>query len=270
MNSIGNVIAKLRKNNEMTQEELAVKIGVSAQTISKWETGSTMPDILLLPVIADVFNVTIDFLFGKEYHNTALPIEHNEFAEKIYKEFLYDLYRGFLDKETVSDEVLKNVEDIIEYWDRHPDSQMLMQQGANRTTDRYCGAYGNKDLGIIWRRAYNDSLKLLEDDNAGKFLADFSNKDFRKIMVYQLENPYGMFTVDSIALKCDIAPENARPALEKLVKYNFTDTWEVDLGEETKNVYSATHQHKMMLVFAIMSLAQRLANYKEQYRGFNN
>ena len=50
----------------MTQEALAEVIGVSAQTISKWENSTTYPDVALLPVIADVFDVTIDALYGRE------------------------------------------------------------------------------------------------------------------------------------------------------------------------------------------------------------
>jgi transcriptional regulator with XRE-family HTH domain len=49
MNSIGERIAQLRKNSGFTQEILANTLGVSPQTVSKWETGTTMPDILLLP-----------------------------------------------------------------------------------------------------------------------------------------------------------------------------------------------------------------------------
>ena len=65
-NSIGERIAVFRKTKGFTQEELASAIGVSAQSVSKWETGTTMPDILLLPVLADLFDVTVDALFGKE------------------------------------------------------------------------------------------------------------------------------------------------------------------------------------------------------------
>ena len=63
MNSVGKTIAKLRKDHQMTQEEFAAAIGVSAQAISKWENEISMPDIMLLPVIAELFEVTIDELF---------------------------------------------------------------------------------------------------------------------------------------------------------------------------------------------------------------
>ena len=69
---IGNVISELRKRKGMTQEELAGIIGVSPQSVSKWENSITMPDIMLLPIIADTFEVTIDYLFGKSLSDTQI------------------------------------------------------------------------------------------------------------------------------------------------------------------------------------------------------
>ena len=65
MKQIGENIANLRRANGMTQEQLAEIIGVSAQSVSKWETSTTMPDIMLLPVIADIFGVTVDAMYGR-------------------------------------------------------------------------------------------------------------------------------------------------------------------------------------------------------------
>ena len=59
----GNRIKSLRLSRSMTQEQLAQKLGVSAQAVSKWESGTNMPDILLLPDLSVIFGVTIDDLF---------------------------------------------------------------------------------------------------------------------------------------------------------------------------------------------------------------
>ena len=50
----------------MTQEELAERLSVSAQAVSKWEQRINMPDIMLLPEIADAFNISTDELFGRQ------------------------------------------------------------------------------------------------------------------------------------------------------------------------------------------------------------
>ncbi len=60
----GDNLKRLRKEKELTQETLADFLGVSFQTISKWERGENYPDITMLPTIASFFNVTIDDLLG--------------------------------------------------------------------------------------------------------------------------------------------------------------------------------------------------------------
>lgn len=60
---MGAKIAYLRKQKGVTQGQMAFDVGVSAQAISKWEREKNYPDIMLLPIIARYFGVTIDYLF---------------------------------------------------------------------------------------------------------------------------------------------------------------------------------------------------------------
>ena len=62
-NTVGVNIAAHRKKLGWTQENLAQKLEVSSQAVSKWEQQLTCPDIMLLPRIAAVFGITIDELF---------------------------------------------------------------------------------------------------------------------------------------------------------------------------------------------------------------
>ena len=55
--NIGNNIRTLRRSKDMTQDELAEKLGVTFQTINRWENGGTYPDMELLPVLAGIFDV---------------------------------------------------------------------------------------------------------------------------------------------------------------------------------------------------------------------
>ena len=61
--TIGEKIRELRRGRDMTQEELASALGVAYQTVSKWETGATSPDLGLIVPIARLFRVTTDELF---------------------------------------------------------------------------------------------------------------------------------------------------------------------------------------------------------------
>ena len=64
--NIGEQIAYYRRLNAMTQEELAQKLNVSTQAVSKWEQKITSPDITLLPKLASIFRISTDELFGKK------------------------------------------------------------------------------------------------------------------------------------------------------------------------------------------------------------
>ena len=59
-------IVKNRKNRGITQEELAEFIGVTKASVSKWETGTTTPDIQILPQLASFFDISVDELLGYE------------------------------------------------------------------------------------------------------------------------------------------------------------------------------------------------------------
>lgn len=64
MKKINLRISELRHKKKITQHELADVVGVSFQTISKWENGSVMPDITYLPMLAEYFEVSVDQLIG--------------------------------------------------------------------------------------------------------------------------------------------------------------------------------------------------------------
>lgn len=71
---IGGFIAARRKEKGLTQEDLADYLGVSKPAVSKWESGQTYPDIMLLPVLAAFFNTTVDALLGYEAQMTKAEI----------------------------------------------------------------------------------------------------------------------------------------------------------------------------------------------------
>lgn len=60
MQTIGEKISALRKQRKMTQDELAEKMGVSSQAVSKWETNMSIPDLPSLINLADFFGITLD------------------------------------------------------------------------------------------------------------------------------------------------------------------------------------------------------------------
>ncbi|MBE6762470.1 MAG: helix-turn-helix domain-containing protein, partial [Ruminococcaceae bacterium] len=63
---LNDTICFYRKKQGLTQAELAEKLGVSNQSVSKWESAQCCPDISLIPKLADIFEISIDELFGNE------------------------------------------------------------------------------------------------------------------------------------------------------------------------------------------------------------
>ncbi len=89
MIDIAQNLLNLRRECGMTQKELAEKLGVSFQTVSKWERGVCCPDIAAIPLLADIFGTTTDAIFG------YLPKEPNRtYYSKLYKDDSY--YWGIL------------------------------------------------------------------------------------------------------------------------------------------------------------------------------
>ena len=64
---IGNNITRLRREKDVTQEDFAELLGVSSQSVSRWENGVCYPDMELIPAIANYFGVSVDELFGCQY-----------------------------------------------------------------------------------------------------------------------------------------------------------------------------------------------------------
>lgn len=67
-------LIQLRKINNMSQDELSGQLGVSRQTLSKWETGESIPDIKKCKQLADIFNVTLDQLVSYEPDVSGLSV----------------------------------------------------------------------------------------------------------------------------------------------------------------------------------------------------
>ena len=86
--NIGSMIRKLRKEKDITQEELAELLGITSQAVSKWESGAGLPDISQLVPLANVFEVPMDALFGRTSWKDDGEVER--LIEKIKEEHEWD------------------------------------------------------------------------------------------------------------------------------------------------------------------------------------
>lgn len=93
-------IFKLRKGKGMSQEELAEKLNVSRQAVSRWEMGTAQPDVQNLLQISKLFDVTTDYLLNDEYNNNeeipCIKEIKNKLDERNKKYRKFYLITGFL------------------------------------------------------------------------------------------------------------------------------------------------------------------------------
>jgi len=95
--TMGNRIGMLRRRKGMKQEELAEKLGVSPQAVSKWENNQTCPDIALLPKLAQLLGVSVDeLLTGKTAEPTVriLPQEQRRDMKDMMLRITVDSVKG--------------------------------------------------------------------------------------------------------------------------------------------------------------------------------
>lgn len=114
--SIGKNIAKYRKAKGLTQEELGAMIGITNQSVSKWESEVSMPDILLLPKIANALNITLDDLYGIAKEPEKVSVSADDFPafchQKLIELFYYNTTMrftniGLSDKEQLDFQIKK-------------------------------------------------------------------------------------------------------------------------------------------------------------------
>ena len=123
MGNFQNVFKRLRLSRGLTQQEISEKLGISRSTIGMYETGAREPDYDTLELIADFFNVDMDYLLGRTDKTTMIPEsfyyfndETREIAQEIFENpelrSLFDVAKGIpADRLKAHIEFMKNLKD---------------------------------------------------------------------------------------------------------------------------------------------------------------
>ena len=117
---LGKKIKQLRFKAGLTQEQLAEKLGIGAQSVSKWENAVAMPDITTLPLLAEVFGVSIDDLFDLTTEQRLNRIENRMDAEDELPADIFREFESFLQAELNDAKNQKRAAELIAYlyWHR--------------------------------------------------------------------------------------------------------------------------------------------------------
>ncbi|MEF2879998.1 MAG: helix-turn-helix transcriptional regulator [Blautia sp.] len=138
---IGEVIRKYRKANQMTQEDMARRLGVTAPAVNKWENGNSCPDVMMLAPIARLLGITVDTLLSFQEELTKDEIRKLvEEADRKMKENTYDeayeWVRKVLEKYPKSEELILYMAAIL-------DARGLLGGDRDEEKEKYiCSLYG--------------------------------------------------------------------------------------------------------------------------------
>lgn len=262
MYNIGETIAILRKEAGLTQETLANRLGVSSQAVSKWETGTTMPDIMLLPLIADTFDTDIDRLFGRKVKFNNKKLTKENIHEEMYNSF-FEIMQHFWCQYEGKDEVdvTEDAKKAREAIKKFTNSQTMVVSNFEGN-----GVFADCDIALAFNRDKDEILKIFDDDSAWNVFKRLSDGETRKIFKFIVQNREKSFTASFISAKCDIELQSVERALGHLLAMNLLGRKDVDTGDGIIYVYFAWGMHKLLLFYSMLTIASRLGNYMECYR----
>ena len=149
---LGKKIRQLRFRAKLTQEQLANKLGIAPQSVSKWENAASMPDITTLPLLAEVFGVTIDELFDLTSEQRLSRIENSlDITEELSPDLFRD-YEDFLKAQLEDAQNRQRATSLIAYlyWHR---MNACAQKAAHYAKEAIRTAPGVKDCQWILDRA---------------------------------------------------------------------------------------------------------------------
>ena len=251
MNTLNENIVRLRKQAGMTQEELASLLGISAQSVSKWETGVTMPDILLLPILADVFGVQIDALFGKEAKSGGEVSADSAFdaacgrLKRIFAESMHQKEKGASVFESEFAEYERALAD-----DSRMRSAILRENGVLY--------YREEAGGLLLKRPQNGWASLLRDAEAAKTVALLANEDFCKALYAILDARMPSFT---LCRSCEIKDAQALEAAFE--ESGLFKVQTVRVEEEDVKIYELVCAQRLAVLLAVLCYAKEFAEFED-------
>jgi transcriptional regulator with XRE-family HTH domain len=262
MNSIGERISELRKSKGMTQEELASTIGVTGQSISKWENNVTMPDIMLLPVIADTFGVRIDALFGKQEEdkrNISAEEAFDAACDKLLEIMCLSCHDFFDPKDSFNKQFERYVKALKN--DKRMRTAIIRRHGILYYRDEIGGLLLKKPSGV-----WSD---LLDNQAAIRILRLCTDEMFLTVLKVIIKSNMTTFTLPSLSSLCGCKPEKIE-ALENMLKEcGLFSSKQIRVDENDITIYELCNTRRLLLIFAVLAYAKELSEYQEIYTVLN-
>ena len=246
---IGAVIASLRKAQNKTQEELARYVTVSTQAVSKWENGG-VPDTVLLPKIAEFFDVSVDTLFGRE----GIPVEK-----------LYDVILKTLSEKKDAKEKFDEAYRICWMIERaifgEKVDRPLPNVGKSRNYSSILSDDGITSMGLSETQRYFMLIPEPDDPQEAYFkdadyptlFAALGDKDiFGALVFLNSRPPEKAFTPSLLTKKFGLTEEKTTAVIDFLREHQMLVKTEVELDDEIQVIYKFSPKPALigLLIFA--------------------
>lgn len=255
-------IKQFRVQNKLTQEQLAAKLGISGQAVSKWETSETYPDGSLLVPLAQALGVSLDRLFGNELYTVediSLRIKKILLAtpakDRLHRirDIGWQIEKGLFNCVTASDSTYSP--DEIDR--KKASSYYLSDYGFTHISN------GLTPFFAVFPE-YNDNLtQAIGDGEEIRIIFEsLSAPELMKavLWIHRKEEDF-FFDPALLGKQCDLSDEILCTVLEHLQQLHLVHKLDVELNGEQRILYSTQPSHKVMALFILA----REINYRRGY-----
>lgn len=254
--SIGKNIAKYRKAAGLTQEELGVRLGVTNQAVSKWESDVSMPDIMLLPEIASVLGITLENIYGTKSESEKTPVSADDFPDFCYKKLIklfYDntkmrfTHIGSSDREQLDFLAQKLAEGCRIGCISNTHGALVLS-----------GDFAFVDLD--YKSDDHEKLARVAQD-AVYTLTSLSDPNVRKVLFFQYAHAVNNskrdnseFTRDEVMRACNMTEKDVDAALCSLKELNINETYTVPETKIKKYIFRYTNAVYALAIYKLSEL----------------
>ena len=260
--SLSGNIKRLRLEKNMTQEQLATKLGVSAQAVSKWETSETYPDGALLVPLANELDVSLDELFGNDSVSMAdiscriVKLIHNTEANErfnVARDIGWQIERGLFNCR-------------IEIEKKYDPNEIKNQKNASYILDDNgftIVSNGKEPFFSVFPQPKEGYGHFLNDkDDLQKIFAALSHENTMKALIYLYHKSENyVFESSVLAKDCNIPSDKIESVLDDLLLLKIMWKQNLTINGEERILYYSRPSHKLLALF----IMAREIGYKGAY-----
>ena len=248
--SLSGNIKRLRLEKNLTQEQLATKLGVSAQAVSKWETSETYPDGALLVPLANELDASLDELFDNNSVTMAdisgriIKLIHDTEATErfnVARDIGWQIERGLFNCRM---EIGKKY-DPDEIKNQKKSSYILDDNGFTFISN------GKEPFFSVFPEPTEGYGYFLNDkDDLQKIFAALSRTDTMNALIY-LYHKNGNYVFESAVLQrdCEIAKDQINTVMDDLLTLKLIWKQELTINGESRVLYYSRPSHKIIALF---------------------